>query len=127
MALHSKRSEFERQICSQLNVLSEVIETLAERVLTLEARFEAMEAQQSEAQQDLTTVAQETAELISASEKKVTLLRTRLVSADVLSAHSTPVQDAEPGISAVKIQSDCEALGDESSDDLDNQIDRLAA
>ena len=127
MALLSKRSEFERQLCSQLNILSEVIEALTERLLTLEARFDAMEAQPLDAQ-DLTTVAQDTAELISLSEKRMTLLRTRLISADELSANSTPFQDADLGKSLVKIQPDCEQHGHDNSDDLDNdQIDRLTA
>ena len=46
MAFSPQRSEFEQLLCSQLLNLSEVAETLADRVLALDARLKAVEGQQ---------------------------------------------------------------------------------
>ena len=74
----SSRSAFEQQLCRQLLSLGEVAETLADRVMALEARISALEDNQvSEASMSL--LDENTGELLSASEAKVQMLRERLV------------------------------------------------
>ena len=65
MALPHKRSEFEQRLCSQLNSLGEVGETLADRLLILEAPLVAMDAQQVEVPV-LRMVADDTSEMLEA-------------------------------------------------------------
>ena len=73
----SPRSSFEQQLCSQLLRLSEVAETLADRVMALEARLVAVEAQQLESPGEV-AISDEAGELLLESEEKVRLLRDRL-------------------------------------------------
>ena len=73
----SPRSAFEQQLCSQLLLLSEVAETLADRVMVLEARLAEVETQQLEAPAQV-AISDEAGELLLESEEKVRLLRDRL-------------------------------------------------
>ena len=73
----SPRSAFEQQLCSQLLRLSEVAETLADRVMVLEARLAEVETQQLEAPAQV-AISDEAGELLLESEEKVRLLRDRL-------------------------------------------------
>ena len=73
----SPRSAFEQQLCSQLLRLSEVAETLADRVMALEARLVEVEAQQLEHPKEV-GISDEAGELLLESEEKVRLLRDRL-------------------------------------------------
>ena len=73
----SPRSAFEQQLCSQLLRLSEVAETLADRVMALEARLVEVEAQQLEHPKEV-AISDEAGELLLESEEKVRLLRDRL-------------------------------------------------
>ena len=73
----SPRSAFEQQLCSQLLRLSEVAETLADRVMVLEARLAEVETQQLEAPAQV-AISDEAGELLLESEEKVRLPRDRL-------------------------------------------------
>ena len=86
MATSFQRSEFEQLLSSQLLNLSEVVETLADRVIAIEERLVSIESglTAGESSQELT---HETGELLHASERKVRILRDRL---------DLNVQDSEP-------------------------------
>ena len=129
MALTSPRTEFEQQLCVQLHSLSEVAEALADRVLELEARLTAVEGQQSSSEvRDL--IPEQTAELLSASEAKVTELRSRLAPAETLSIAQVP-QDAREEQEEVDLDGEeCDPSAGESDEttyDDDPQIDLLSA
>ena len=69
-------------------------EALADRVLELEARLTAVEGQQVSSEvRDL--IPDQTAELLSASEAKVTELRSRLAPAEILSIAQVPQDSLE--------------------------------
>ena len=76
----SSRSAFEQQLCRQLLSLGEVAETLADRVMALEARLSALEDSQV-SDPSMSLMDESTGELLSASEAKVQMLRERLVPA----------------------------------------------
>ena len=76
----SFRSEFEQQLCRQLLSLGEVAETLADRVMDLEARLSALEDSQV-SDPSMSLMDESTGGLLSASEAKVQMLRERLVPA----------------------------------------------
>ena len=63
----SPRTAFEQQLCTHLLSLSEVVETLADRLMELETRLVA-------------AVSDDAGELLLASEEKVRMLRDRLLS-----------------------------------------------
>ena len=77
MATSFQRSEFEQLLSSQLLNLSEVVETLADRVIAVEERLALIESglTSGESSHELTY---ETGELLHASERKVRILRDRL-------------------------------------------------
>ena len=91
----SPRTAFEQQLCTHLLNLSEVAETLADRVMALEARLaEVEESQLAEATHD--AISDDAGELLSASEEKVRLLRDRLAPAEVIALHAEETSGSEP-------------------------------
>ena len=85
MAFSPQRSEFEQLLCSQLLSLSEVAETLADRVLALDARLKAVEGQQI-ASDTPDKLSEDVGDLLVASEEKVRMLMNRLETAAVSTA-----------------------------------------
>ena len=118
MTSSSPRSAFEQQLCGQLLLLSEVAETLADRVMALEARLVAVEAKQLEAPGQV-AISDEAGELLLESEEKVRLLRDRLSSRE-------PIADQADGF----LEKDV-VINDVENDDVeyvdDPQIDRMTA
>ena len=92
MTTSSPRSAFEQQLCSQLLSLSGVAETLADRVMALEARLAEVEGQQL-ADSEPVAISDNAGELLSASEEKVRMLRDRLALVDL--AEHQPEATAE--------------------------------
>ena len=88
----SPRTAFEQQLCTHLLNLSEVAETLADRVMALEARLAEVEKSQI-ADDDQDAISDDAGELLSASEEKVRLLRDRLAPAQVVALHA---EDTSP-------------------------------
>ena len=129
MALSFQRSEFEQQLCAQLHSLSEVAEALADRVLELEARLTAVEGQQVSSEvRDL--IPDQTAELLSASEAKVTELRSRLAPAEILSIAQVPQDSLEDQEQVEVDEQRCDRSPGESDETTyvdDPQIDLLSA
>ena len=129
MALSFQRSEFEQQLCAQLHSLSEVAEALADRVLELEARLTAVEGQQVSSEvRDL--IPDQTAELLSASEAKVTELRSRLAPAEILSIAQVPQDSLEDQEQVEVDEQRCDPSPGESDETTyvdDPQIDLLSA
>jgi len=85
VAFSPQRSEFEQLLCSQLLSLSEVAETLADRVLALDARLKAVEGQQI-ASDTPDELSEDVGDLLVASEEKVRMLMSRLETAAVTTA-----------------------------------------
>ena len=79
----SSRSAFEQKLCRQLLSLGEVAETLADRVMALEARLSALEDSQV-AEASVSLMDESTGELLTASEARVQILRERLRPAAVM-------------------------------------------
>tara|TARA_E500000081_G_C6075996_1_gene325356 strand:- start:10 stop:399 length:390 start_codon:yes stop_codon:yes gene_type:complete len=129
VALSFQRSEFEQQLCAQLHSLSEVAEALADRVLELEARLTAVEGQQVSSEvRDL--IPDQTAELLSASEAKVTELRSRLAPAEILSIAQVPQDSLEDQEQVEVDEQGCDSSPGESDETTyvdDPQIDLLSA
>ena len=134
----SSRSAFEQQLCSQLLSLGEVAETLADRVMDLEARLSALEdSQVSDA--SIPLMDENTGELLSASEAKVQMLRERLVPASSesstvveLNVNSQSEQENHVENSLDPEESLGDSFGDDSAGDDteyvdDPQIDLLSA
>ena len=130
----SPRSAFEQQLCTHLLNLSEVAETLADRVMALESRLaEVEESQLAEAAHG--AIGDDAGELLSASEEKVRLLRDRLAPAEVVALHaeqpsgSEPDGDVDQAIDDERVED--EAISDEAEVDTeyvdDPQIDLLSA
>ena len=90
----SPRSAFEQQLCSQLLRLSEVAETLADRVMVLEARLAEVETQQLEAPSQV-AISDEAGELLLESEEKVRLLRDRLSTREPIVDQADQSQDQD--------------------------------
>ena len=90
----SPRSAFEQQLCSQLLRLSEVAETLADRVMVLEARLAEVETQQLEAPAQV-AISDEAGELLLESEEKVRLLRDRLSTREPIVDQADQSQDQD--------------------------------
>ena len=131
----SPRTAFEQQLCTQLLNLSEVTETLADRVMALEARLAEVEGRQvADAENEAISV--DAGELLSASEEKVRLLRDRLAPVQVVQLEPKAViedsVDASESFEAIESVEDDERVEDEAiSDDTeyvdDPQIDLLSA
>ena len=95
MTSSSPHTAFEQQLCTHLLNLSEVTETLANRVMALEWRLaEAEKSQIADADHDL--ISDDAAELLSASEETVRLLRDRLAPAQVVALHAEQTSQSEP-------------------------------
>ena len=132
MTTTSPRSEFEQQLCTQLLNLSEVVETLADRLIDLDARLAEVEGQQV-ADAEIAGVSDEAGELLSASEEKVRMLLNRLNSSEVISLHAVDRSEvSEPESSPSQDSTEDERVENEAiSDDTeyvdDPQIDLLSA
>ena len=83
----SPRTAFEQQLCTHLLSLSEVVETLADRLMELETRLAAVEGQQQE-DAEIAAVSDDAGELLLASEEKVRMLRDRLTPGEVVALHA---------------------------------------
>ena len=131
----SPRTAFEQQLCTQLLNLSEVTETLADRLMVLEARLAEVEGRQvADAENEAISI--DAGELLSASEEKVRLLRDRLAPGQVVQLEPKAViedsVDATESVEAIESVEDDERVEDEAiSDDTeyvdDPQIDLLSA
>ena len=130
----SPRTAFEQQLCTHLLNLSEVTETLADRVMALEARLaEVEESQLAEATH--VAIHDDAGELLSASEEKVRLLRDRLAPAEVVALNpeatsgSEPESELDQAIEEERVED--EAISDPAEVDTeyvdDPQIDLLSA
>ena len=138
----SQRTAFEQQLCTHLLSLSEVVETLADRLMELEMRLANVEGQQL-ADAEIAAVSDDTGELLLASEEKVRMLRDRLTPGEVVAFHADSQGEDVSALNDHKISEtteiemdddrvEDEALGDDAiSDDteyVDNpQIDLLSA
>lgn len=130
----SPRTAFEQQLCTHLLNLSEVAETLADRVMALEARLAEVEKSQI-IDDDQDAISDDAGELLSASEEKVRLLRDRLAPAQVVALHaentspSEPQGDFDEAIEDERVED--EAVSDDAESDTeyvdDPQIDLLSA
>ncbi|WP_253912421.1 hypothetical protein [Synechococcus sp. KORDI-52] len=81
------RTAFEQQLCTHLLSLSEVVETLADRLMELETRLADIEGQQL-ADAEISAVSDDAGELLLASEEKVRMLRDRLIPGEVVTLHA---------------------------------------
>ena len=133
----SPRTAFEQQLCTHLFSLSEVVETLADRLMELETRLADVEGQQV-VDAEIAAVSDDAGELLLASEEKVRMLRDRLTPGEVVALHAeaAPAADdhevsEDPGTEEDERVED-EALSDDAiSNDTeyvdDPQIDLLSA
>ena len=125
----SPRTAFEQQLCTQLLNLSEVTETLADRVIVLEARLAEVEGRQADDAQD-EAINHDAGVLLSASEEKVRLLRDRLTPAAVVPIQPKAlIEDADDAIESLDADErvEDEAISDDIEDVDDPQIDLLSA
>ena len=125
----SPRTAFEQQLCTQLLNLSEVTETLADRVIVLEARLAEVEGRQAGDAQD-EAINHDAGVLLSASEEKVRLLRDRLTPAAVVPIQPKAlIEDADDAIESLDADErvEDEAISDDIEDVDDPQIDLLSA
>ena len=138
----SQRTAFEQQLCTHLLSLSEVVETLADRLMELEMRLANLEGQQL-ADAEIAAVSNDAGELLLASEEKVRMLRDRLTPGEVVALHAdshakeaSAADDHEisetPEMEIDDERVEDEAFSDETlSDDTeyvdDPQIDLLSA
>ena len=135
----SPRTAFEQQLCTHLLNLSEVAETLADRVMALEARLAEVENSQI-VDDDQDAISDDAGELLSASEEKVRLLRDRLAPAQVVALHaedtspSEPQGDLDEAIEDERVEDEAvsdDAVSDDAESDTeyvdDPQIDLLSA
>ena len=94
MTTTSPRTAFEQQLCTHLLSLSEVVETLADRLMDLETRLVAVEGQQL-VDAEIAAVSDDAGELLLASEEKVRMLRDRLTPGEVVELHAdSPAEEA---------------------------------
>ena len=134
MTTTSPRSAFEQQLCSHLLSLSEVVETLADRLMELEMRLAEVEGQQV-ADAEIAAVSDDAGELLLASEEKVRMLRDRLTPGEVVALHAedAPVSEDHdatetPGMEMENDERvEDEALGNDTEYVDDPQIDLLSA
>ena len=82
----SPRTAFEQQLCTHLFSLSELVETMAERLMELETRLAEVEGQQL-VDAEIAAVSDDAGELLLASEEKVRMLRDRLTPGEVVELH----------------------------------------
>ena len=130
----SPRTAFEQQLCTHLLSLSEVVETLADRLMELEMRLAEVEGQQV-ADAEIAAVSDDAGELLLASEEKVRMLRDRLTPGEVVALHveDAPASDDHdvtetPGMEVENDERvEDEALGDDTEYVDDPQIDLLSA
>ena len=133
----SPRTAFEQQLCTHLLSLSEVVETLADRLMELETRLAAVEGQQQE-DAEIAAVSDDAGELLLASEEKVRMLRDRLTPGEVVELHADShaedalaMEDQEvsetPEMEMDDDRVEDEALSDETEYVDDPQIDLLSA
>ena len=135
----SPRTAFEQQLCTHLLNLSEVAETLADRVMVLEARLAEVEKSQI-IDDDQDAISDDAGELLSASEEKVRLLRDRLAPAQVVALHaedmspSGPQGDLDEAIEDERVEDEAvsdDAVSVDAESDTeyvdDPQIDLLSA
>ena len=87
VTITSPRTAFEQQLCTHLLSLSEVVETLADRLMELETRLANIEGQQLE-DAEIAAVSDDAGELLLASEEKVRMLRDRLTPGEVVALHA---------------------------------------
>ncbi len=137
MTTTSPRTAFEQQLCTHLLSLSEVVETLADRLINLDARLAEVEGQQV-ADAEIAAVSDDAGELLSASEEKVRMLRERLNPSQVMSLHTVDSPDSAadeaPHPEALR-EDECvedervedEAISDDTEYVDDPQIDLLSA
>ena len=125
MAFSPQRSEFEQLLCSQLLNLSEVAETLADRVLALDARLKAVEGQQQITSDTQDELSEDVGDLLVASEEMVRMLMSRLETATVSTAQpalelveSGEKLTSDPVVEALEIE-------DESIDTEDSNEDSV--
>ena len=131
MTSSSPRSLFEQQLCSQLLCLSEVAETLADRVMALEARLVEMESRLPSGGEQV-AISEEAGELLLESEEKVRLLRDRLAPVEAPAAQAEDSADPTEPKLRDDASRDPAGLPDETShDDVeyvdDPQIDLMTA
>ena len=128
----SPRTAFEQQLCTHLLSLSEVVETLADRLIDLDARLAEVEGQQV-ADAEIAAVSDDAGELLSASEEKVRMLRERLNPSQVMSLHTvdSPDSAADEALYSEALREDerveDEAISDDTEYVDDPQIDLLSA
>ncbi|WP_232200537.1 hypothetical protein [Synechococcus sp. CC9616] len=137
MTTTSPRTAFEQQLCTHLLSLSELVETLADRLIDLDARLAEVEGQQV-ADAEIAAVSDDAGELLSASEEKVRMLRERLNPSQVMSLHTVDSPDSAadeaPHPEALR-EDECvedervedEAISDDTEYVDDPQIDLLSA
>ena len=87
VTITSPRTAFEQQLCTHLLSLSEVAETLADRLMELEKRLAYIEGQQL-VDAEIAAVSDDAGELLLASEEKVRMLRDRLTPGEVVALHA---------------------------------------
>ena len=125
MAFSPQRSEFEQLLCSQLLSLSEVAETLADRVLALDARLKAVEGQQI-ASDTPDELSEDVGDLLVASEEKVRMLMNRLETAavsteqpalELVESAETLTRDAE----VETLETEDEPIDTENSNEASNE------
>ena len=87
VTITSPRTAFEQQLCTHLLSLSEVVETLADRLMELETRLADIEGQQL-VDAEIAAVSDDAGELLLASEEKVRMLRDRLTPGEVVSLNA---------------------------------------
>lgn len=133
----TSRSGFEQQLCTQLLSLSQIAETLADRVLLLEQRLAAVEGEQ-DAGREADAVDDEADSLLCASEDKVRMLIDRLGSDSVVAfvppstgqntvANSSTIEAVvkEATMDDEAVKADLDVVDSEDVDDP--QIDLLSA
>ena len=143
MTTSSPRTAFEQQLCTHLFSLSEVVETLADRLMELETRLADVEGQQV-VDAEIAAASDDAGELLLASEEKVRMLRDRLTPGEVVALHAdshaedaSADDDHEDSETPEVAMEDVDRVEDEvlSDDDIsddteyvdDPQIDLLSA
>ena len=130
VTISSPRSAFEQQLCSQLLSLSGVAETLADRVMALEARLAEVEGQQQADAADV-AINDDADELLSASEEKVRMLRDRLAPVELTEPQPQPQPEETAEVIQLTPDNEDTAEPNASSDDTeyvdDPQIDLMTA
>ena len=117
MTTTSPRTAFEQQMCTHLLSLSEVVETLADRLMELETRLVAVEKQQL-VDAEIAPVSDDAGEMLLASEEKVRMLRDRLTPGEVVGLHvDSPAEEASAAHDHDISEAPEMEMGDEMDDD----------